>query len=178
MIRSFNLIGSVRINNKNASYLSASSFSTRKKRTFQNRFGAGNNNQEEDIPQFAGLLRQFYKQSHPDLLRASHTEYADLNDQSWQMLNGILSTIKEVNSYPPRMSKVIPFYMKSKEEPTGLKKVELRLRTGGGDCKKQFTVTLQDFFVESGISADGKFVWGKEYFPSEMFGAKEEEEEL
>jgi hypothetical protein len=37
---------------------------------------------------------------------------------------------------------------------------------------------MQDFFVASGISADGKFTWGKEYFPLEVAGAVEEEEEL
>jgi hypothetical protein len=138
----------------------------------------GASNAGEDLPQFAGLLRQFYRQSHPDLLRASHAEFADINDQSWQTLNGILSTIKEVNSYPPRMTKTIPFYLRAANTESGLKHIELTVRTGGGDCKKQLTVTMQDFFVASGISADGKFTWGKEYFPLEVAGAVEEEEEL
>lgn len=124
----------------------------------------------QDIPQFSGLLRQFYKQTHPDILRASNSEYADVNDQSWKTLNGILTTIKEVNSYPPQMVKTIPFYMRSTASKTGFKTVELRIRTAGGDCKKQLTVTLQNFFMESEISPDGKFQWGKEYFPLEIAG--------
>jgi hypothetical protein len=132
-----------------------------------------------ELPEFAGLLRQFYKQSHPDLLKASHSDHSVTNDQSWQTLNGILSTIKECNSYPPRMVKTIPFYMRSKESPTGVKHVELTIRTGGGDCKKQLTVTFQEFYKKSGISADGKFVWGKDYFPIETTnsGVKEVVEE-
>lgn len=124
----------------------------------------------EEVPQFAGLLRQFYKQTHPDILRASNSEFADINDQSWKTLNGILSTIKEVNSYPPQMVKTIPFHMRSSSSKTGFKQVDLRIRTAGGDCKKQLTVTLQNFFVESEISPDGKFQWGKEYFPLEVAG--------
>lgn len=128
------------------------------------------NNTSEEMPQFAGLLRQFYKQTHPDILRASNSEYADINDQSWKTLNGILSTIKEVNSYPPQMVKTIPFHMRSSTSSTGFKQVDLRIRTAGGDCKKQLTVTMQNFFVESEISADGKFQWGKDYFPLETAG--------
>ena len=139
------------------------------------RFGSAAAEQEE-LPQFAGLLRQFYKKTHPDLLRASHNEYADINDQSWQTLNGILSTCKEHNSFPPRMIKAIPFYMRSPQEQTGFRQLELRIKTAGGDCKKQLTVTMSDFFVESGISTDGKFSWGKEYFPTEISGQKVDEE--
>ena len=143
---------------------------SRKANSNRNSYGSVHSSSvEADIPQFAGLLRQFYRQSHPDLLRASHNQQAEVNDQSWQTLNGILSTIKEVNSYPPRMSKNIPFYIRSSEKDAEgmivLKHVELRIRTAGGECKKQLTVTLQDFFVTSGISSDGKFSWGKEYFP-------------
>lgn len=129
-----------------------------------------------DIPQFAGLLRQFYKQSHPDLIRPTHAHLAVVNDNSWQTLNGILSTVKEVNTYPPRMTKTMPFYVRSKDVPGGFKQVELTIRTAGGDCKKQLTTTMEEFFIASGISADGKFVWGKEYFPLETVGAKAEED--
>ena len=133
---------------------------------------------EAELPQFSGLLRQFYKQTHPDLLRATHNEFADVNDQSWQTLNGILSTCKEMNSFPPRMTKSIPFYMRSSAEESGFRQINLRIKTAGGDCRKQLTVTLSDFFVESGISEDGKFVWGKDYFPSEVSGRKVEEDDL
>lgn len=152
--------------------------STRVNRRAQNSSRYAKAAQSEDLPQFSGLLRQFYKQTHPDLLRASHNEYADINDQSWQTLNGILSTIKAVNSFPPRMNKSIPFFMRSSQEQSGFRNVELRIKTAGGDCKKQLTVTLRDFFIESGISPDGQFVWGKDYFPTEISGQVIEEEEL
>lgn len=120
---------------------------------------------DAELPQFANLLRQFYRQSHPDLLRASNGEYANINDQSWQVFNGILTTIKEKNSYPPQMVKDIPFYVRSNNIDSDYVCRILRVRTGGGDCKKQLTLTLQNFFVESGLSTDGKFSWDKEYFP-------------
>ena len=81
------------------------------------------------------------------------------------------------------MVKTIPFYLRSKttsvenSELNGLKQVELRITTGGGDCKKQLTVTMQQFFKESGISANGKFVWGRDYFPMEIAGSEKENEE-
>jgi len=127
------------------------------------------------MPKFSALLRKFYRQTHPDLLRATHPSYADINDKSWQVLNGILSTVKECNSYPPRTTKSIPFYMKGKgteHHSTNHKHdemlcLELTIVTGGGDCKRQFTKTLQHFFVASEISTDGRFIWDKEYFPIE-----------
>jgi hypothetical protein len=121
---------------------------------------------DPDIPDFAGLLRQFYKKTHPDLLRAAQPVYADVNDISWQTLNGILSTIKESNSYPPRMIQDIPFYLRAPPPDQGtFICAQLQIRTDGGDCRKKFTLTLQQFFVASGISADGRFHWGAEYFP-------------
>mmetsp|Transcript_55165 Transcript_55165/g.108959 ORF Transcript_55165/g.108959 Transcript_55165/m.108959 type:complete len:175 (+) Transcript_55165:56-580(+) len=130
-----------------------------------------------EMPKFAELLRKFYKLTHPDLLRASSPELADINDQSWQTLNNVLSTIKTVNAYPPRMKQSIPFHMRSQESDSGYKPVVLTISTGGGDCKKQFGVTMKNFFKASGISPDGNFIWGKEYFPTEVYGKIEEEEE-
>lgn len=143
--------------------------------------GVQNGNTTKKIagpPQFAGLLRQFYKLSHPDLLRASNSQLADINDQSWQTLNNVLSTIKTVNTYPPRMKRSIPFYIRSKDAESGYKPIILTISTGGGDCKKQFGATMRKFFVDAGISKDGMFSWGKEYFPTEVYGKKVDEEEL
>lgn len=140
------------------------------------RFGAAQQQNADELPQFSVLLRQFYKQSHPDLLRASNAKHAAVNDESWQTLNGILSTIKERDSYPPVMNKTVPFFVRCTKSTSGLRQVDLKIRTAGGACKKQLTVTMGNFFVESGISPDGKFTWGKEYFPVEVAGEKVEEE--
>lgn len=139
------------------------------------RFGAAQQETVE-LPQFAVLLRQFYKQSHPDLLRASNAEHAAVNDESWQTLNGILSTIKERDTFPPMMNKTMPFYLRCAKSSNGVRQVDLRIRTAGGACKNQLTVTMGNFFVESGISPDGKFTWGKEYFPVAAMGEKVDEE--
>ena len=142
------------------------------------------------LPSFSSLMRLFYKQSHPDLLRSTASDCADINDQSMQVLNGILSTLKEDNAYPPRMVKNIPFYLLRKQtriqpptstdgggsaevplsksvpcpgptqkSPASLSKsggshlecVELRIRTGGGECRKQVTASMTEFFVAAGI---------------------------
>lgn len=129
---------------------------------------------QNELPQFSTLLRKFYRQTHPDLLRASHPSCADINDKSWQVLNGVLSTLKECNSYPPRMIQSIPFYMRVIETEhadsrihNGMSCLELNIVTGGGDCKKQLTKTMQQFFQTSKISSDGKFEWDRAYFPLE-----------
>lgn len=110
---------------------------------------------------FSHLLRQFYKKAHPDILRGSHPVQADVNDTSFQLLNGILSTIKEDNGYPPRMMRTIPFHLMEKN---GIVVRELHIKTAGGDCKKQLRKTFEAFFQETGISK-GQFTWDKEYFP-------------
>ena len=122
-----------------------------------------------DLPTINDLLRQLYRRSHPDLLRSSYPEYADVNDGSLQILNGILSTIKSENmegvdaEYPPQMYKTLPFYVKSGKQDGGIECFELIIRMTGGDSRKVLMKSFTEFFVRSGISKDGKFQWGKDY---------------
>lgn len=67
---------------------------------------------EVECADFQSLLRSLYKKSHPDLLRSSFPEQADTNDQSMQLLNGILTTIKQYNAYPPRTKRSLPFFVR------------------------------------------------------------------
>jgi len=130
---------------------------------------------DEDAHDFGHLLRSLFKRSHPDLLRHAHPDLAAINDQSIQILNGILSTIKDPNSYPPQMIKDIPLHVRFPPQ-NHIEEHVLKIRTGGGDCKKHLTEIFQNFFVETKISPDGKFIWGKDYFPKQH--AAEVEEEL
>jgi hypothetical protein len=114
------------------------------------------------IPDFQALLRQFYKRGHPDLLRASHPDYATINDQSFQELNGILSSIKTPGEFPPAMIKSVPFYLK-KNGAVSLS--ELHIRTSGGDCRKQLTKTFCLLFKDADVFKGDSFTWNKEYFP-------------
>lgn len=157
-----------------ACYLSTSSDRRMKSNKSYNRNKGVAVVDQDVLPQFSTLLRKFYRQTHPDLLRASHPSCADINDKSWQVLNGILSTLKECNSFPPRMIQSIPFYMRVIETEHADSRIhndmsclELNIVTGGGDCKKQLTKTMQQFFQTSKISLDGKFEWDKAYFPLE-----------
>jgi hypothetical protein len=124
---------------------------------------------EEPLPDFQHLLRQLYKKTHPDLLRAVHPEAAVVNDSSMQVLNGILSTIKQYNEFPPQIVKRVPFFVR---DPEGqMKSVELNIRTAGGDSRKTLTASFTTFFAEVGFVPPDKarggsaFLWGKEYFP-------------
>jgi hypothetical protein len=121
----------------------------------------------DNSPKFSAMIRQLYRRSHPDLLRASHLEFSIVNDQSMQVLNGVLSAVKTYNEYPPQIVKRIPFHMKT----IGADSVNcfhLNIVTAGGDSKKQITRTFQEFFVKTGISEDGQFQWDKEYFPTSL----------
>jgi hypothetical protein len=124
-----------------------------------------------NVPTFNDLLRQFYKRSHPDLLRSSYPDYAEINDRSLQLLNGILSSCKEYNKNPPQTSLSIPFHIMS--ENNTIVAHELKIRTNGGDCRSHLTKSFQTFFVESGVCKNGgKFVWGKEFFPIEVYNTR------
>jgi len=120
----------------------------------------------EGLPLFMPLMRQIYKKVHPDLLRNSHPELARVNDTSMQVLNGVLSTIKEFGEYPPQIIKNIPFHMLDGNGATQL--VSLRIMTAGGECKRQLTECFGVFFRETGVlsSAHDTFRWDKEYFPA------------
>jgi hypothetical protein len=119
----------------------------------------------EVIPDFNQLLRNFYKRSHPDLLRHSHPQFAEVNDDSLQVLNGVLSTIKVLDQYPPMLKKDVTFYLRSTSDRQVVDQYVLKIRTAGGDCRKQLTTTFQMFFIDTKISETGKFNWNKEYFP-------------
>ena len=126
----------------------------------------GNVESDESLPVFPNLLRSFYKKVHPDLLRAQSPMEAEVNDTSMKELNGVLSSIKVYNEHPPAMVKNIAFYVKGNNSNKGLTKVNLQLKTAGGDCKRSLMGTFQDFFTRTGVHT-GPFRWGNDYFPAE-----------
>ena len=90
---------------------------------------------------------------------------ANQNDESFQVLNGILSTIK-ANEYPPQIVKRIPFNLRSQNGGNDFVQIELVLKTAGGDSRKSLTNSFTAFFEKAGLLAHGtKFKWSKEYFP-------------
>jgi hypothetical protein len=129
------------------------------------------------LPEFHHLLRQLYKKSHPDLLRASNPDFADINDASMQILNGILSSIKVYNEYPPQIVKTIPFHVRNAGK---IDRIDLKIKTAGGDCRRSLTSSFENFFIDTGIidsnieKGKDSFVWGKDYFPK-IEGKKDEE---
>lgn len=142
-------------------------FSSKKRQKFLDRLEKYQNKNNVDgsaLPSFSGLLRKIYMKSHPDLLKASHPEYASVNDDSIQVLNGIISTIKEANQYPPQIVKTIPFHVKNGND---VRCISLDIKTAGGDCRNQLKNAFQRFFAEAGVLEHGSFRWDKEYFPTE-----------
>lgn len=141
----------------------ASNFSS-KKRNF---FGKSRDPQDAVVlPEFHDLLRILYRKSHPDLLRATNPEFAVVNDSSMQLLNGILSTIKKHNEYPPMLVKSIPFHVRNGEK---IEVFNLKIKTAGGDSQRALKTSFKDFFLASGITSVESgvdFAWGKNYFPA------------
>lgn len=120
-----------------------------------------------DLPTINVLLRKLYLRAHPDIFKATHPELAEINDQSMQTLNGILSTIKEItteNIYPPQIIKTVPFYIRNSRNADQVDCVDLSIKTAGGDCRNQLMTSFERFFVDSEISKDGRFQWGKDYY--------------
>ena len=135
-----------------------------KKNSNKNR-GRKGHQDDESLPEFSTLMRSLYKKVHPDILRARSPIEADVNDSSMKELNGVLSSIKGYNEYPPAMIKQILFYVKAPGSDE-LKKVSLTLRTAGGDCKRLLMNIFEDFFIRTGVHT-GPFRWGSEYFPQD-----------
>jgi hypothetical protein len=118
-------------------------------------------------PDFNQLLRNLYKRGHPDILRAYYPTYSNVNNESIQVLNGILDTIRASGEYPPAMKKEIPFFLIEPKNINHVKEYKLKVHTTGGDCKKQITTCFESFFKDTRILLDEdlKFTWNKEYFP-------------
>jgi hypothetical protein len=179
-IRFYNIdnnISSCNVNSSNNAIGLKKSFSTNSKRDkrlkqqqkYIAKFNIDQNGDNiNQLPDFHSLLRQLYRRAHPDLLRHTCPESADINDASMQILNGILSNIKTFNEFPQAIIKTIPFHLKNSNGELECK--YLSIRTAGGHCKRQLTNTFEIFFKETGILGNegvenGKFQWGKEYFP-------------
>lgn len=115
----------------------------------------------DDAPNFQSLLRQLYRRSHPDLVKSYSEEMSRVNDNSMKELNGVLSSIK-TTEFPPALDKSFTFYMKDQNQ--SYETFELRLKTSGGECRKQLKKTFEAFFLKTGISST-PFRWDSEYFP-------------
>ena len=123
--------------------------------------------EDPDRPSLQALLRSLYMRAHPDVIRHSQPDLADVNNASMQVLNGVLSTLKVHNSYPPRLNQTIPFHVKTNDS---IKSFELKLVTAGGDSKRQLTESFAVFFREIGVLQGKDFRWDREYFPEEEKG--------
>lgn len=120
--------------------------------------------EDPDKPSLQALLRSLYMRAHPDVIRHSQPDLADVNNASMQVLNGVLSTLKVHNSFPPRLNQAIPFHVKTGDS---IKSFELKLVTAGGDSKRQLTESFSVFFREIGVLQGKDFRWDKEYFPED-----------
>lgn len=118
--------------------------------------------------QFSVLLRQLYKKTHPDLLRSRSTAASSHNDNAWKTLNGILTTVKQAEAYPPAISQSLSLYLRpsSGSEVEELDRAELRIHTAGGDCQRSLTASFHQLFrnAELSTSEHPDWIWDDEYF--------------
>ena len=154
--------------------------------------GGGDETAGDDLPSFSALMRSVYKRTHPDLLRARFPEAATNNAEALQVINGILTTIKRFNQFPPQIISKIPLSMLTKGGDDVMP-VVLNIKTAGGECRKSLTTSFADLFAQAGLlenddSAGGKkkgknkgkgkgdvFVWNEGYFPTEPTPEDEED---
>ena len=151
--------------------MASGSASSRRRQKYLNKWAKKLDTEEQkvidakDMPKFGTLLKQVYKKSHPDLLSSSHPELAQVNDQSIQLLNGVLSSVKTMGEFPPQIVQTIPLHLLDPEN--GTRNITLRIETAGGDCKKSLTKSFETFFEDAGVGQ--KFVWDAQYFESQTF---------
>ena len=131
----------------------------------------------KSTPTFKSLLMKFYRVSHPDVLSSTFPKEATVNSNSLQVLNNVLGIIKQCNTYPPKTTQVIPFYVSIKGNDKPIK-IDLIINTPGGDCRKVLQKSFEKFFTTAGILEKfGKFDWGTDYFPNEVSNDLERKQE-
>jgi hypothetical protein len=126
---------------------------------------AKSGSEDKHVPNFKALLHKFYKAGHPDLLRSISPQKAEQNTASFQILNGILTSIKEADGHPAQTVKNITFHLIS-SNGTDIEKATLSVRTGGGDSRRTLTKSFSSFYKDAGFG-DGNFTWDDEYFREE-----------
>lgn len=117
-----------------------------------------------EAPRFSVLLKQLYKRTHPDLLRSRCAVSAEHNDKQWQVLNGILSSVRgDVGEYPRAISQTMTLYLLG---ATTLEPVQLRIQTAGGDCKRSLTKSFTDLFLSAKILKENQpeIIFEDDYF--------------
>ena len=128
-------------------------------------------------PSFESLFREMQKKVHPDILRSSHPQEASINEGSLQIINSVLSVVKESgNLRPDPWGGVIQFYVKQdnktinsetgetgeEENTAGIKLVEVLLDTTG---KRKIKKAFEEMFALAGVGdGTGSFDWGSSYY--------------
>ena len=153
--------------------MASGSASQRRRQKYLNKWAKKLDTEEQkvidakDMPKFGTLLKQVYKKSHPDLLSSSHPDLAQVNDQSIQLLNGVLSSVKTMGEFPPQIVQTIPLHLLDPENEIGTRNITLRIETAGGDCQKSLTKSFETFFQDAGVGE--KFKWDDQYFETITF---------
>lgn len=125
-------------------------------------------------PSFESLFREMQKKVHPDILRSTHPQEASINEGSLQIINNVLSVVKESgNLRPDPFGGVIQLYVKSnnkivntetgeEEDVLGIKLVEVLLDTTG---KRKIKKAFEEMFSLAGVGdGTGAFEWGTSYY--------------
>lgn len=127
---------------------------------------------EEDKQLFETLHRELQRRAHPDVLRATHPVEADLNDGSMQIVNNLLSCVRESgNVIPDEFGGQLDFYLKPVSTDTDsegeLHKATLFLDTTG---KRKIYQSFSAFFRDAGLGdGSGEFSWGNTYYSYPKF---------
>jgi hypothetical protein len=125
------------------------------------------------LPLFETLHRELQRRAHPDVLRASHPDKADANDASFQIVNNLLTCVKEGgNTIPDEVGGRFPFYLKTAgaEDGDELVHASLTLDTTG---KRKIKASFQEFFRAAGLGdGSGLFAWGNAYYSYPKYEGK------
>jgi hypothetical protein len=130
-------------------------------------------------PMFETLYRELQRRVHPDILRSTHPTEADVNDQSLQIVNNLLTCLRESgNTIPDEFGGCLDFHLKPKDgeikesndnsdASNALEHVQMFLDTTG---KRKIKNSFENFFREADMGdGTGLFEWGQSYMQYPKF---------
>ena len=137
--------------------------------------GAANSN---GAPPLSKVMRMFVARVHPDKFGAYPKEQ-QVNEQSLSELTGFLSNVSNPEErFAPAQKISMEFYIHGSDDGSPLNKIDFKLRTTGGDCKRLVQRQLTELFQTAGVPKPD-FTWDEKFWKTQegLRPWDEEEEE-
>lgn len=112
---------------------------------------------DSDGPALREVFKRFVLRVHPDLFASGPAGTAEVNNDSLKVLQGLLDAVTKSKRIPNAGINRLKFFVRDDDAPEGVRVVQMKFKTTGGDCRNLVASQLKQLFEEVGVPP--KFRW-------------------